>query len=191
MRLNRGKIVFQNIKYKMENNNLEPIIPESQPAEPEGVCQYINSYGIDNTLPNEEEGFLYGNNFVEEKTGEKEEKAEDGDKEEVICDACNKKFTTKHSLKRHHGRSPVCNQWINLINTNTNTNFVNINTCILDYIDDIKKKVTTKTVNDQLYCKFCSTEFSCVGNLNKHFKTATTCNHLAHNAFQEEISRNN
>jgi hypothetical protein len=112
----------------------------------------------------------------------------------LLCQACNKSFTNKYSLERHFERSPVCTQWCNLDESIKTENAVfnrTINTSIIDFVDEIKTKVTTvlTTIHKKEYliCKYCKVGFSNVGNLNKHFKTAITCNRFAYVALYEEL----
>jgi hypothetical protein len=110
----------------------------------------------------------------------------------LLCNACNKAFTNKYSLQRHLERSPVCMQWCNLdesIKTENSIFTRTIDMSIIDFIDEIKKKVTVVQRKEYLYCKYCQVVFSNVGNLNKHFKTAVTCNRFAYVAFQEELKQ--
>jgi hypothetical protein len=80
---------------------------------------------FDNII-DEKEQQIYGESNVEDTT------------ENIECLACNKKFTTQSSLKRHRERSPVCLQWMS-INTKEVINYKkDVN--IIDFIEEIKKK---------------------------------------------------
>jgi hypothetical protein len=110
----------------------------------------------------------------------------------LLCHACNKAFTNKYSLERHFERSPVCMQWCNLdesIKTEKALFARTIDMSIIDFIDEIKKKVTVVHKKEYIYCKYCQIVFSNVGNLNKHFKTAVTCNRFAYIAFHNELKQ--
>ena len=102
--------------------------------------------------------------------------------ERVMCEACCKTFSTKSSLTRHEERSPVCLKWLS-INPDKRT-FYSSN--IIDILENTKKSVLSAK-NNEVSCLHCDTVFSNIGNLHKHFKSATTCNQLAINLFLEHI----
>ena len=56
---------------------------------------------FDNATINKEEHLIYGDNSVEQENAQSK----------TCCEACNKKFTTKDSLKRHYERNQVCKKW--------------------------------------------------------------------------------
>ena len=113
--------------------------------------------------------------------GETEVVAEDTP-DTISCQACEKTFSTKSSLKRHEERSPLCVKWRpyhqylppELIRGN-----------IIDLLENIKK-TTLSAADNELQCKHCSTVFSTSGNLNKHFKTAIMCNQYAMVSFLQQ-----
>ena len=96
------------------------------------------------------------------------------------CKACTKKFASKQSLERHLDRFPLCKGW-------KEENGKLLSEPVTQWASNIVAEAlhgeTHKT------CKFCKTEFSTVGNFNKHFGSAVTCNRLAYaavkKAFQE------
>jgi hypothetical protein len=99
------------------------------------------------------------------------------------CDACHKTFTTKATLKRHHGRSPVCLDWIALPErTDTMRLSKGLHLLIVDLLE--------KAVSDdgKLECKFCKCTFTNRGNLHKHFNTATVCNRMAYLKFKQLVN---
>ena len=157
----------------MENNSLEAIEVQSiyDPAD------------FDNTTINKEEHLIYGDDSVDQENIKNETCCE------ACCEACNKKFTTKSSLKRHHERSQVCKKWISLEKPNP----FKFDISIVDFIEDIKYKITIRNLTTEnenmIYCKYCSVNYSNVGNVNKHYKTAIICNMLAYNEFQKEINK--
>ena len=131
------------------------------------------------TAAEAEEPILYGQNAVNDEFELFETAAA------IICEACQKKFTTKSSLKRHLEKSVVCHEWVTMDPPASNE-LMDRGSCIVDFMEDLKTKITTeKNEKDQNSCKYCKTVFSNVGNLNKHFKTATTCNRFAFLALQE------
>lgn len=114
----------------------------------------------------------------------------DEDNSTILCHACNRLFAHESSLERHFERSPVCMQWYNLDESTKTKHAIftrTTNISILDFIDDMKKKITATHTKESLYCKYCHVGFSNVGNLNKHFKTAVTCNRFAYIAFHDEL----
>jgi hypothetical protein len=153
----------------MENNLFEAI----------EIQTIYDPADYDNTTINKEEHLIYGNDSVEQENI----------KNETYCEACNKKFTTKSSLKRHHERSQVCKKWISLEKPNP----FKFDISIIDLIEDIKYKIVMRNVTTEngnmIYCNYCNVKYSNVGNLNKHYKTAITCNMLAYNQFHKEINK--
>ena len=112
------------------------------------------------------------------------------DSSTILCHACNKLFTHESSLERHFERSPVCMQLYNLDESTKTKHAIftrTFNISIIEFIDDMKKKITATHTKESMYCKYSHVGFSNVGNLNKHFKTAVTCNRFAYIAFREEL----
>jgi protein-arginine kinase activator protein McsA len=107
-----------------------------------------------------------------------------GETADIQCHGCSKHFTTMNSWKRHNTRSPVCQQWIEIQNKKR-LNYSDFE-CIVDFIDKIKVKVTSRDETDNIHvCKYCNTSFSNMGNLNKHYKIAGMCNNMALYSFIE------
>lgn len=77
------------------------------------------------------------------------------------CDACNKTYASARSLRNHHERQPLCARWLEL------------RPGIKDFIDD-KFTLPCNDTSD-LTCGICGTEFSNVGNLNRHLDTQVIC----------------
>ncbi len=96
----------------------------------------------------------------------------------AVCQACNKTFANKYSLKRHEENTPVCYNW-NLIKTrepeNVNTDSAPVEANILDVLDEFRLKILTAQ-DSKTQCQYCKIAFSNTGNLNKHFRTSVTCN---------------
>ncbi len=107
----------------------------------------------------------------------------------IQCDACHKMFTTKSSLKRHHERNAICKKWISMeIARPINYNMHNMS--IVDFIENIKNKITVKKRKDEIIqCNQCYASFSNIGNLNKHYKTSVVCNNMAYVDFEKEIKK--
>lgn len=99
----------------------------------------------------------------------------------AVCQACNKTFANKYSLKRHEENTPVCYNW-NLIKTretgNANIDSAPVEDNILDMLDEFRLKILTAQ-ESKTQCQYCGAQFSNTGNLNKHFRTAVTCNKYA------------
>lgn len=113
--------------------------------------------------------------------GEKEVVTEGDTNDKILCQACNKTFSTKSSLKRHEERSPLCVKWLpyqylppEMIRGN-----------VIDLLENLKKTTLSATDNE-LQCKHCSTVFSSSGNLHKHFKTSIMCNQYAMVSFLQQ-----
>ena len=130
---------------------------------------------FDTSAVNEEEHLVYDDHAV----------SQENIKTEIYCDACNKKFSTNGSLKRHHERNQVCKNWLSL----EKPKVINFDMSIVEFIDNLKDKVTTRHGNNFICCKYCNTIYSSVGNLNKHYKTTVTCNRLAYIDFENEIKK--
>ena len=108
----------------------------------------------------------------------------------AVCQACNKTFTNKYSLKRHEENTPVCYKW-NQIKTRedgTENPTVADGANILDMLDEFRLKILT-TSGNATRCQYCNTQFSNTGNLNKHFRTSVTCNKLAVTNFRNNINK--
>ena len=95
------------------------------------------------------------------------------------CQACTKKFASKQSLERHLERFPICKEWKEgdgkLLSEPVSQWASNI-------IGEALRGETHKT------CKFCKTEFSNVGNFNKHFASSIACNRLAYTAVKKAFA---
>jgi hypothetical protein len=104
----------------------------------------------------------------------------------AVCQACNKTFANKYSLKRHEESTPVCYNW-NLITTqepeNASIDRVHVEDNILDILDEFRLKILTAP-ESKTQCQHCKTLFSNTGNLNKHFRTSVACNKLAITKFK-------
>ena len=94
----------------------------------------------------------------------------------IQCQACQKNFTTKQSLERHHSRFPLCKSW-----KGGNEPFLQQSVYIWsrDKIDQALSKGNFRT------CRFCEKEFSTIGNFHKHFESATVCNRLGMEAVKK------
>lgn len=103
----------------------------------------------------------------------------------AVCQACNKTFANKYSLKRHEENTPVCYNW-NLIKSreprHANTDNAPEENNILDVLDEFRLKILTAP-ESKTQCQYCRIAFSNTGNLNKHFRTSMACNKLAISAF--------
>lgn len=97
------------------------------------------------------------------------------------CEACTKKFASKQSLERHHKRFAVCKGWKEgdgkIFTMPVHQWAGNVVADAICGNDDFKT------------CKFCSTEFSTVGNFHKHFTSSVTCNRLAYKAVKEAFQK--
>ena len=92
------------------------------------------------------------------------------------CEACTKKFASKQSLERHHDRFPICKSWKE-----------GDGKILSESVNQWASNVVADAIcgDDARTCKFCSTEFSTVGNFHKHFAGSVTCNRLAYKAVKE------
>jgi hypothetical protein len=114
----------------------------------------------------------------------------------VKCQACMKSFTKQGSLDRHLERYPACVQWIELINlklkNTVEANNIKAITPVISVRELIDNIYTQATSNDAYgilqQCKYCKTVFSSTFNMNKHFKTAISCNKLAINELKKMIN---
>jgi len=102
----------------------------------------------------------------------------------IQCESCMKTFTTKGSLKRHHERNNVCKQWLTLDKTDN----IDTGISIHKFVEDTLFTVIRGKEND---CLYCGTKFTSVGNLNRHFEYAITCNRMAIRRFRELITGKN
>ncbi len=98
------------------------------------------------------------------------------------CEACKKSFATKSSLKRHHSRYTVCNDWIQLPKKSD----VELTTGLHLVIEDLLQKSIGE--GNSLECKYCKSTFSNRGNHHKHYNTATICNKMAFDEFKRLIN---
>ena len=92
------------------------------------------------------------------------------------CKACQKSFRTKQSLERHHDRFPVCKNW------KEEDGFV-----LTEPVSQWAGNLIAEALRGETYktCKFCETEFSSLGNFNKHFASSVPCNRLAYKAVKQ------
>ncbi len=86
------------------------------------------------------------------------------------CQACQKNFTTKQSLERHHYRFPLCKNW-------KGGHEAVLEQSVYSWAKDKISDALTKN-NTCKTCRFCKKEFSTIGNFHKHFESATVCNRL-------------
>ena len=93
------------------------------------------------------------------------------------CNACEKNFTTKQSLERHLERFPLCKNWSKC---SESTPSESVYKWALQKLDTALMKE-----GDEIACRFCSTTFTLVGNLHKHFQSSVVCNKLAY----EEVKK--
>jgi hypothetical protein len=85
------------------------------------------------------------------------------------CQACQKNFTTKQSLERHHYRFPLCRNWKGGDEPVVEQS---VYSWANDKISEALSKGSCRT------CRFCEKEFSTLGNFHKHFESAKVCNRL-------------
>jgi hypothetical protein len=95
------------------------------------------------------------------------------------CKACQKTFATKQCLERHHDRFPLCKNWKQEDGPPLSEP---VTQWAGNLIAEALKGETHKT------CKFCQTEFSTVGNLNKHFASSVPCNRFAYSAVKKAFA---
>jgi hypothetical protein len=93
------------------------------------------------------------------------------EKTEWNCRACLKNFATKQSLQRHKEKFIVCRDWKEETHQLTESAY----TWAIGLLETAFAKD-----GEGIHCRYCEKEFSNVGNLHKHFNTATACNHLAY-----------
>ena len=96
------------------------------------------------------------------------------------CEACTKKFATKQSLERHHDRFEHCKNWKE---GDTEIPTESVFLWVNKLVDSAICEKTCKT------CKYCSTEFSNVGNFKKHFRVSLACNRLAYIDVREVFTK--
>jgi hypothetical protein len=151
-----------------------------EPPSVEPFEQKFNPVIFDITTPNEAENLIYDNDAVQTENDKGEQP-----KPEIVCIACNKKFTAKSSLQRHHERNTVCVNWISVVKSKP----IDLDICIIDFIENLKNKITKQENTETICCKYCKISYSSIGNLNKHFKSATTCNRFAFAELENEIKK--
>lgn len=99
------------------------------------------------------------------------------------CKACQKTFTTKGSLKRHHERYPVCVEWLSIdkkMDTSRLTKGIHL------LVDDLLERAVSE--EGRLECKFCKCIFTNKGNHHKHFNTSIVCNKMALIEFKKVVA---
>jgi hypothetical protein len=95
------------------------------------------------------------------------------------CKGCTKNFASKQSLERHLERFPLCKEWKE-----------GDGKLISESVTLWADKLVSSAIQGETYkaCAFCKTEFSNVGNFNKHFASAVTCNRLAYAAVKKTFA---
>jgi len=95
------------------------------------------------------------------------------------CKACTKNFATKQSLERHLERFPLCKNWKE-----------EDGKLLSESVGLWANKVVSSAITGANHktCKFCETEFSTVGNFNKHFASAVACNRVAYTAVKKAFA---
>jgi hypothetical protein len=98
------------------------------------------------------------------------------------CQACQKNFTTKQSLERHHYRFPLCKNW-------KEESEPVLSESVYMWA---QKKIdgALSIVDNYKTCRFCEKEFSSVGNFHKHFESATVCNRLGMREIKKTFTTN-
>ena len=87
----------------------------------------------------------------------------------VKCQACEKQFPcSKISplsvLNNHYSDNPTCLKWNKLLENDVNAKFI-----------QKMYALTQVQIKDSLKCDNCDTEYSNIGNLNKHYKNHPEC----------------
>lgn len=83
------------------------------------------------------------------------------------CGACNKVFSSKYSLAKHHKRQPTCTRWLDLTPG------------IKDYVDYKYNLPMSATDEGNLSCFICGTKFANLGNRNRHMEQNVMCSKWA------------
>jgi hypothetical protein len=111
-----------------------------------------------------------------------------GEKASWQCIACGKAFASKQSLERHKERHPLCKTW-EMMPKSEETPTESAYEWALKIIED-NLRVTNPLLErlEKVQCKYCSKQFSNVGNLHKHFNTAVVCNKLAYKYIKEAFA---
>ena len=90
----------------------------------------------------------------------------------ICCVACDKPYTSRRNLRKHHERQPLCVDWIALRSASALVNYV-----------DGKFRLPVDNVtgadDDPNTCGVCKCTFANAGNLNRHFATNVMCSKWA------------
>ena len=105
-----------------------------------------------------------------------------GETPEWQCLACMKGFASKQSLDRHKDRHPLCKDW-----KETNAQPVLLES-VYKWATETLETALRDAKKDAILCKFCKKEFANIGNLHKHFASATVCNRLAYCSVSETFT---
>lgn len=80
----------------------------------------------------------------------------------IECGACNKLYSSKHCLKKHHQRQPLCAEWLKL------------KPSLKSYVNN-KLMLPHDAGFHENKCGICGTMFSNKGNLNRHLDNSLVC----------------
>lgn len=84
----------------------------------------------------------------------------------VECGACNKVYSSKHCLRKHHQRQPLCAKWLTM------------SPALTSYVNDTLM-LPRDSGHDDLRCGICGTTFANKGNLNRHLDQTLICSKWA------------
>jgi hypothetical protein len=97
----------------------------------------------------------------------------------IACLACEKLYSNKHNLRKHHERQPLCVDWIAMKTASTTAG---PGGGLTDYVDG-KFRLPVDNVSgadaDPNTCGVCMCTFANSGNLNRHLATNIMCSKWA------------